>query len=362
MIFRVILLGLALCIVVILDVSAQLKPEVSMNFLVHTHIAAEQKGFGAATLLDDGDEWLYGASVSRMRLVFGSKLTDRDFLAISTEISGSVGMGASKVAEVKLLDARYDHKFGEWLTVSAGKMLVTYNRNGYQSPACLLGNNYGFFQLLNIGILQSDVVRDVGVNFTGEIIEDKLKYRAGAFMGRRTFEGTDSAPLRFVGRLQYDFLDEDRYFGSNCGVGRTFTLAIGAETQGTYYAANLDGFLDLPLGEVGSITANTAFTYMTGGDDPMTKYSFANILDEQFVYFAELGYYFKRTKLQPWVKFERLDRVDKSLANDTVFGGGLNYYFNGYGSNLGLSYVGRENSLVGKIYSQVWLQLQVYIF
>ena len=132
----------------------------------------------------------------------------------------------------------------------------------------------------------------------------------------------------------------------------------------------------------GSVTLNTAFQYMTGGTDLTSKYSFATLIPAQTVQFLELGYYFKASKLQPWIKWENeaisakpeqtggvaVNTFNK-LNSSSVFGGGLNYFFNGLGTNLRLSYITRTYNVADalgnfdkKTYGQVWLQLQFFIF
>lgn len=340
---------------------AQTKPEVNVGLLLHTYATAQQDGFGQSTAVSDASDWSVGASLYRARLLFDAKLSDKDYIFIETDLTASVGLGADKMASMRILDAQYDHTFGSFLTVSAGKILVSYNRNGLQTAGTLMANDFSYYQyaynMSESSPLQNDCGRDVGVNLSGAIVVDKLKYKLGAFAGRRDF-ATDISPVRLVGRLQYNFWDDDKYSGTNLGEGETLTVAAGFDTQGTYIAGGLDAYLDMPLGAAGSITANAAYSYMEGGADFVGDYA----IPEQSVVFAELGYYFKEVKLQPWVKYELQDIKSASASDDTVIGGGLNYFFNGYGSNVRVSYVGRQSSLVDKMYGQVWLQLQLFIF
>ncbi|MFI3259786.1 MAG: hypothetical protein R3Y16_06805 [Rikenellaceae bacterium] len=353
-----------LCASVATSAAAENKPEVNVGLLLHTYATAQQAGFGEASAVDGASEWSVGASLYRARVLFETKLTDKDYVFIETDLSASVGLGADKAASIKILDAQYEHKFGDFLTIAAGKMLISYNRNGLQTAGTLMANDFSYFQyaynMSQDSPLQNDCGRDIGVNFLGSIIPDKLKYRIGAFSGRRDFENSDKSTLRFVGRVTYNFFDDDCYSGTNLGQGKTFTLGAGFDTQGTYHAFGVDAYLDAPMGEAGSVTANLAYSYMTGGDDLTAKYSFASMIPAQNIIFAELGYYFKETKLQPWVKYELQSITDG--ADENVFGAGLNYFFNGYGSNLRLSYVARQNSVVGELYGQIWLQAQIFIF
>ena len=127
-------------------------------------------------------------------------------------------------------------------------------------------------------------------------------------------------------------------------------------------------FIDQPLGRTGSITANEAYAYINGGNDPNAKYSFAKLIPEQNIWFCELVYYFKKVKLQPWIKFERQDTHGK-LTTTNVYGGGLNYFFNGYKANVRLSYIAMNKTLLteaggttNKTFGQVWLQVQLCYF
>ncbi len=161
--------------------------------------------------------------------------------------------------------------------------------------------------------------------------------------------------------MQYNFFNTDNYAGTLLGKGKILSVAAGFDNQGGYYAAGADLFLDAPLGSTGSLTLNSAYSYMSGGNYN-AKYNFSSVIADTNIIFAEGGYYFKSYRLQPWVKFEKMNRRIRGLDDETVFGGGVNYFFNKYGSNLKLSYVSRKNSSVGEYYGQAWLQVQLFIF
>ncbi|MDO4497490.1 MAG: hypothetical protein Q4B58_06660 [Bacteroidales bacterium] len=255
------------------------------------------------------------------------------------------------------------------MTVSAGKMLVSHNRNGLQTASTLMDNDFTYFQypynMSKNDPLQNDCGRDVGINLSGSA--NKFTYRLGAFSGRRKFEGRTSAPLRTIGRVTYNWADADLYSGTNLGSGKTSTIGAGFDTQGSYCAYGVDYYLDYPLSSGSQITLNTAYSHITGGSADAT-FSFANLIPEQNVYFAEAGLYFPASKLQPWVKYERQDLCGSSKPTDVV-GAGLNWFFNGYRTNLRLSWQGMSKEQVEldggsgkKMYNQVWLQLQLCTF
>lgn len=365
---------------------ASAQPSFHAGVLMHTYVGFQQKGFNQAEAVGSANKWNTDATLYRARIMAEAHLTNRDYVFIETELTSPLGTGRNKAAGIKILDAQYDHIFADYLKVSAGKILVSHNRNGLQTAATLMANDFTYFQypynMSEDSPLQNDLGRDIGINLSGGFVSGKLKYRLGAFAGRRDFEGQSSAPLRVIGRLEYNFLDIDNYSGTNLGMGKTCTLAGGFDTQGTYSAGGADLFVDYPLGLPGSVTLNTAYSYITGGNNPDKKYSFATMIPSQHVTFLELGYYFKSCKLQPWVRYERQDMQSKAnqtggLATDiydklnttTVFGGGLNYFFNGYTTNVRLSYVAMTKGIEvaageikNKTYGQVWLQLQLCLF
>ncbi len=336
-------------------VAQENKPKVNVGLLLHTYVTAEQSGFGQTSVLEEASDWGVGASLYRARMLFDAKLSSKDYIFIESDLTASVGLGADKAASIKILDAQYDHKFCDAFVVSAGKQLVSFNRNGLQTAGTLMANDFAYFQYMPCGdIMGNDCGRDIGINFSGVVANDKLSYRLGSFLG-----DVDKS-LRVTGRVQYNFFDKDLYSGTNLGEGKTLSIGAGFDTQAEYLGAGLDAYLDMPVGEAGSLTANLAYAYTTGNVNE-SRYMGSD-LPAQNIYFAELGYYFKSCKLQPWVKYELSSQTNEAGMDDTVFGGGLNYFFNGYGTNLRLSYLARENSYVNKTYSLVQLQLQLFIF
>ena len=360
-------------------------PSFHVGVLAHTYVSIQQNGFGRSSAAASADKWVAGATLYRARIMTEARLSQRDYIFLETELTSPVGTGADKAAGIKILDARYDHRFCDQLAVSAGKILVSHNRNGLQTAGTLMVNDFTYFQypynMSKDDPLQNDLGRDIGVNLSGGVSNGKLKYRIGAFAGRRDFEGQQTAPLRTVGRLEYNFMDIDKYSGTNLGEGKTVTLAGGFDTQGTYRAAGGDLYADCPLGRAGSVTLNSAFSYISGGNDPDRKYSFASMIPRQNVQLVELGYYFKSCRIQPWVRYEKQninaeDRqtggMDVNNFNDlkstTVFGAGINWFFNGYNTNLKLSYVSMTkgieegDAIRQKAYGQIWIQLQLCLF
>lgn len=367
----------ALCLSSLIYAQTDYKPTFKIGVLVHAYAGMQQTGFGTAKESShDTRSWNTDFTLHRARIITKASITPKDNIFLETELNSAIGKGKDKKSGIRVLDAQYEHKFSDYFAIDAGKMLVSHNRNGLQTASTLMVNNFTYYQYpYNISskdILQNDVGRDIGVNLLGGFLKNKLKYRIGAFAGRRDYtaedgsEITDDAnkPLRYAGRIEYNFLDIDKYSGTNLGKGKTATLAAGIDNQGSYYAVGSDFYLDYPVTKTGSITLNTAYSYLTGGSSN-SKFSFEELIPSQDIYLMELGYYFKKYKIQPWVRMERRDLCNIKTKGDdsdaTVLGGGINYFFNGYKTNIRLSYVSMKQGS-GSFYGQFWLQLQLYTF
>lgn len=365
------------------------KPSIQVGSIVHMFASAQQKGFGSGTAVANASDYAKGFSLYRARVLVGGQLSKKGSFFLETEIPSIIGSGgAAKNVKVSpiILDCQYEHNFSNSFSLVAGMQLVSNNRNGLQGAAALMANDFTYFQypynLFASDPLQGNFGRDLGVNARGFFAKDKLEYRLGLFTGRNMY-GTE--PLRVVGRLAYNFLDAEKdyyYAGTKLGKGKTLAWGVGFDTQASYYNLSTDVFLDKPLGPAGSITLNAAYQHMTGGTST-SKYSFAGLIPKQNVQFLELGYYFTKSKLQPWIRYEKqkvdaeteqaggvdLSTFNKMKSGGTVFGGGVNYFFNAYGTNLRLSYTTRTldvmqtpTSFKKETYGQVWAQLQFFIF
>jgi hypothetical protein len=366
------------------------KPSIQVGAIVHMFAGAEQDGFSTPSASAAAKDWSKSFTLYRARVLVGGQLSRKGSFFMETDLPSALGVQiGSNYKNVKvspiLLDCQYEYDFSNSFQLVAGMQLVSNNRNGLQGAAGLMANDFTFFQypynLFESSPLQGNFGRDLGINARGFLAKDKLEYRLGVFTGRNT---DGKAPLRTVGRLVYNFLDPEKdyyYAGTKLGQGKTLAWGAGFDNQSSYYNLSTDVFLDKPLGQAGSLTLNAAFQYMTGGTDTIGKYSFATLIPRQTVQFLELGYYFKEPKLQPWIRFENQHVISlpeqtkgattyafDNVNSSYVLGGGLNYFFNGTGTNLRLSYTTRNYHVAdgadytNKSFGQVWLQVQFFIF
>lgn len=373
----------------------EFKPSIQVGSIVHMMASYSQVGYpgsGSSGPTGSASDWVTGANLYRGRILVGGQLSKKGSFFLETELPFPIGSagggGKNPQSPVVMLDCQYEHKFAEYFQVISGAQLVSGNRNGLQGAASLMANDFTFYQYAYNTFpnqpLRSNFGRDIGVNFRGLLLKDKLEYRLGFFLGRHK-DGKD--PLRTVGRLVYNFLDADKsfyYSGTNLGKGKVISLGGGIDMQADYLNVGPDLFVDVPLGSPGSITLNAAFQYVTGGttNPALSTITYSQQIPKSTVHFAELGYYIKSLKIQPWLRYENMnvaadpiqtggmatDMFNKTKSS-VVFGGGLNYFFNGYGTNLRLSYVTKTATTAispteteTKSYGQTWLQLQFFLF
>lgn len=356
-----------LCSISTTSALAQFKPEVNFGLLMQSFTQVQQEGYGSYTSTDYNSEYAYGIGVNHLRIMFDAKLTEKDYIFVETENNAIIGSNGDRSISMRVLDIMYEHRFSNAFKLSTGKILAAYNRNNIQSTATLLANDFGTFQCEWNGAMGNDAGRDIGINLAGNLSDDKVVYSIGGFLGHDFTEDEDvdlseeyiNNPIRFIGRLQYNFFDADQYAGTTLGEGKTLSVGVGFDTQGAYVNGGIDAYLDMPVGEKGSLTVNLAYASMTGGDET-DKYYVADIPAKD-VYFAEVGYYFKELKLQPWVKYELMSEKDSGI-DDAIYGGGVSYYFNGHNTNIKLAYTSRENSVLNKSYNQITLALHLFIF
>jgi hypothetical protein len=240
-------------------------------------------------------------------------------------------------------DALAEVKFSDPLTLSAGLMFVPFCRNCIQSAATLLSLDYSSWSFLATPATQSSVGRDVGFQAKGYLGGNRFEYRVGAFQGfRQPPAGTQPAsrnPLRLTGRVQLNLLEPEPqgifYTGTYLGTRRVLAIGGGFDTQAgpgdNYRALAVDAFLDYPLADSISITAQADYFMYDGGQ------TFAAIAEQNAI-FVEAGLYFRPLRIMPFVKFETQSFDVTTNLDNTRYQVGLTYYRAGHNANLKLAY------------------------
>jgi hypothetical protein len=226
---------------------------------------------------------------------------------------------------------------GDRAILGAGFFIPPASRNILTGSGALLSLDNSAFSLQANALTGSNAGRDFGLQLKGYLAGDHLEYRAGVFDGQRQptiggAAGSRNSP-RFAARLQYDVFDPEKgyvYPGTSLGARRILALGAWGEAQGDYRAGGADVALDYPVAGRSTVTAAAQYCVFDGGRQftQTTGGVTTPLLPTQAVFFSEAGYYFEAAKIQPFVRYERLDFSDDAFRfQDQVrTGGGVNYY------------------------------------
>ncbi len=140
------------------------------------------------------------------------------------------------------------------------------------------------------------------------------------------------------------------YVGSYLGTKKVLNIGAGffSHPDGAYDGSKgehvdvqhfaTDIFLDMPVGQSGSVTAYASYIHFNYGDDWVGKWAGTGSN-----FYLHAGYYFKPLKLMPYVSFNsgryngnaELNRQSTDALNI-----GVNYFINGHNAKLTLEYHG----------------------
>lgn len=369
-----------------------LLPSIKVGFLaqVYGQTLQEQSTAVQNANPDFTQHWQRQIYVRRLRIILGGDIAKNTTFFFETDAPnlGKVNSAGVKDAKISMYvqDAQIQHTFAPELSLIAGLQLVGISRNGLQSAASLMGLDYGAYQFTINAPLDNLVGRDLGVNLRGHLLDERLEYRAGVFSGRNT---NAYSPLRFTSRLHYNFKDKEKgfyYTGTTLGKGEILSFGAGVDMQGSYKAFSFDGFNDMPLSDLGSVTLSASISFLDGGGSDTDSTVFTGLIPKQTIMFAELGYFFKDYNLQPYVKYESqnvnadvLKQVNANSSNLALInkirsserlGFGLNYFLSGHNASLKILYeinMRNRTSLVPNTSEKVsngmlTLQLQYFTF
>jgi len=293
----------------------------------------------------------------RARIILGLTLGEKLSVFLDTD---SPNLGKSNTAGVKdagdvfLQDFVVTYKASQAFQLDAGMILPAIFYNHAQSAATFLAMDYGPYTFVEGGALGARTGRDYGVQARGYLADDHLEYRAGVFQGNR---GTNAAnDFRYYGRLMYQFgTPQTGLFYRGTSLGKTRTLALGAsyDAQEKYRAWSLDGFLDLPVGGNG-LSGQVDWTQWDGK-------SFLDTVPKQDTLLAELGFYFSRAKVMPFLQYAEQNFDDVARIDEKKTSIGLGYFAAGHNNNVKLSY-SRIDPSAGENRDQWLLQWQIFQF
>ena len=281
----------------------------------------------------------------RVRFMVGGQIAPDLTFFIETESPrlGNAGAGTTTPTKNAANGFSLQDVLAEWRVagdaaiLGGGFFIPPTSHNILTGSAALLSLDNSAFSLQANGLTQSNAGRDFGLQVKGYLAGDHVEYRAGVFDGQRQPAAAGGAgarnSARFAARLQYDAFDPEKgyvYPGTSLGAKRILALGAWGETQGDYRAGGADFALDYPVSGRSTVTAAAQYCVFDGGKQFTQTVGGVTtpLLPRQSVFFSEAGYYFATPKLQPFLRYERLNFSDRAFRfqDQSRTGGGINYY------------------------------------
>jgi hypothetical protein len=261
-------------------------------------------------------------------------------------------------------DAWMDFKINNSLSIQGGLFLIPFTRNILQSTATYWALDIGAVSAQYIGVTQTNILRDMGVQAKINAAGGKFEARAMVSQGVKLPEPLGGGRLngkndpRITGFLQYNFFEPDAGYvfnGMYFGRKKIAGVAIGADYQSIngnnpYFATSATLFAAIPTkgadpknggDEVGGQVEY--LHYHGGGAAPGSQVS---ALGKRDAVLAEAGYYNKKSKFSVFGKFEGLwheglpglGTMFSKVLNSRVYGFGAKYFIAEAICNLTLLY------------------------
>jgi len=307
--------------------------------------------------------------VRRLRLVVGGQVAKNVFFYLDTENSRLGGTSGTttgtKVISTgfQVLTAVAEWRIAKEFNLQGGLILVPQSREALKSSSnyfFLDSDPYAYTQTTALGGTGG---RDAGFQLRGYFVDDRLEYRFGAFQGNRNASSSTNAAsnnsFRYMGRLQYNFLDTEVYNMPSYGGGYLGTkkiLALGAsyDTQSDYSGYTFDLCADLPT-SFGSVMSTLQYTHADGG-------VYLPALPKEDWYQAELALYAKSVKVGPYFRFDRRNyAAPNNPKNESRYAVGLGWFPYGYNFNVKAGWAHLEPN-TGLTQNQFTVQFQVFYF
>ena len=309
----------------------------------------------------DNDDTTTSFGFRRNRIALRGAWGDKFSVYVQTEFAGDSNVGAAGVTgsnggtDFQILDAVMRFDLHDSFKINVGKFKYNLSRENLEvcEEALTLDRSL-FIRAPYVG------TRDNGVAIWGNLLKDRVQYRADAMEGRPAASGaaTPASNFRYSFRGHVTLLDPESsygYKGTYLGEKKVFTVggAYQVEPKVTYtdtinriqpkdYKAwTVDGFFEYPMKGIGTVTLSGAYedVDLDGAYKGATPDNGSlGLTGEKNGWYGKAGYLLKDSNLQ---FFGRYEKWRFASLNDTIdeivdwYGGGLNYYV--WGQSLKLS-------------------------
>jgi hypothetical protein len=304
---------------------------------------------------DDTAAWSGG--LRRIRLIAGGTLFHKIKFFVESDSPQLGPHSSNRTVDYELFvqDLVVTYEYQKSLQIDGGLIMVPLSYNTNQSAASLLGVNYGPYSFLASGPTTSKVGRDWGTQLRGYLSKGHVEYRAGVFQGVR--ETDTSAPPRVAGRVVWYPLDtHDGLFYPGTTLGKKHLLAVGTgfDRQDDYSAHSVDVFYDRPMPGGNAMTLQAGVIRYDGG-------ARFKALSRQLAWLFEGGYYFKTTRLGPFLQVATQDVAAATAPDAKSVTGGVAWFARGHRLTfkVGITRIVKDNAPAR---TQLYVQNQVFAF
>lgn len=285
-----------------------------------------------------GENWDNDLFLRRARLMLYGTLTDRISFFVETD-QVNFGRNNDYSAQFFMQDAFVSFKVVNGLTVDAGLFLIPLSHHSTQGATALLNMDYFAGNFL---YQSGRVLRDIGVQLRGTVLQDRLHYRLAATNGveasvRRSATNEVLPTLnpedwpRLTGQVRFNLAGkEDGFFfsGMTFAAAPVISFGLGADYQADaaggaavgapvedYVAFAADAFVDVPLGSEMEVVFQLNLFRNDQGD---------GAVNTGFGGMTEAG-----LRVGKWGVVAGVERFNSEVpaSRRTLVRGGINYWF-----------------------------------
>ncbi len=309
----------------------------------------------------DGLDHTYNFNVRRNRLALMGAYGPIMSVYVQTEFTQDANLGPLSLASqntgtnFQMLDAVVRFDLHDAFKVNVGKFKYNFTRENLEACENPLTLDRSLF-------VRAPFVatRDVGVAVWGNLLQEKLQYRADVMEGRpaTTYATSPKSNARYSVRGHVSLLDPENQYGyKGTYLGEKKVMTFGASyqiepnvifqdvaLQGTpadYKGWSADAFIEYPVQGLGTFTFGSAYEKVDFGDAYQAIHpdlDAIGLTGERNGYYVKGGYMLPKLPLQVFGRYEawRYGMLN-NVYNQRVdwYGGGANYYV--WGQNLKVS-------------------------
>jgi hypothetical protein len=225
------------------------------------------------------------------------------------------------------------------------------SHNSIQSISGMLAPDFSPYSFVSTPPTGAKAGRDYGVEARGYVLGRHVEYRAGAFQGYRG--PASDHELRYLGRVVIDAYQAERsvyYTGTTLGVRQNLALGVSVDHQEDYNSVGGDLYVDRPLANGDAVSLQADVVRYDGGR------TFQEV-PRQDTWLAEAGYYFKTSRLAPFVQYASQRFAADSIPDQRQLLGGVAWFIAGHKLNVKAA-VGRSRPSTGRAWTIYQLTMQ----